>query len=168
LKKIVIIGGGLAGLVSAIILSRKGLYVHVIEKKTYPFHRVCGEYISNETVPFLQSLDLFPEQFSPPRLRNFLLSATSGKYEKLPLDLGGFGLSRYIFDEFLYKKAQASGAEFWLNTEAENIVFHESANKFEINTSRGNIIADVVIGSFGKRSRLDIHLNRSFIQKRSP
>jgi menaquinone-9 beta-reductase len=168
LKKIVIIGGGLAGLVSAIILSRKGLHVHVIEKKIYPFHRVCGEYISNETVPFLKSLDLFPEEFSPPQVRNFLLSATSGKYEKLPLDLGGFGLSRYIFDEFLYRKAQASGAEFWLNTEAESIAFHERANKFEITTSHGNIVADVVIGSFGKRSRLDIHLNRSFIQKRSP
>jgi menaquinone-9 beta-reductase len=168
LKKIAIIGGGLAGLVSANILSRKGLDVHVIEKKIYPFHRVCGEYISNETIPFLKSLDLFPEEFFPPSIRNFLLSAVSGKYEKLPLDLGGFGVSRYIFDEFLFKKAQASGAEFWLNTEAENIVFHDRANKFEVTTSRGNIIADVVIGSFGKRSKLDVQLNRSFIQKRSP
>lgn len=168
MKKIVIIGGGLAGLVSAIILSQKGLDVHVVEKKIYPFHRVCGEYISNETIPFLHSLDLFPEEFSPPRISNFLLSATSGKYEKLPLDLGGFGLSRYILDEFLFKKAQASGAEFWLNTEAGNIVFHNREDKFEVTTSRGNIVADVVIGSFGKRSKMDVQLNRSFIQKRSP
>ncbi|NJO03265.1 MAG: FAD-dependent oxidoreductase, partial [Bacteroidia bacterium] len=47
---IVIIGGGLAGLVNAIQLSQAGLKVALLEKKSYPFHRVCGEYVSNETL----------------------------------------------------------------------------------------------------------------------
>ncbi|MCU0471065.1 MAG: FAD-binding protein, partial [Arcicella sp.] len=53
---IIITGGGLAGLVSSIILAKAGKSVLVIEKKKYPFHRVCGEYISNETRPFLTSI----------------------------------------------------------------------------------------------------------------
>ncbi|HNU89628.1 MAG TPA: FAD-dependent oxidoreductase, partial [Ferruginibacter sp.] len=48
---ITIIGGGLAGLVSAIHLSKAGLAVTLIEKNEYPKHKVCGEYVSNEVLP---------------------------------------------------------------------------------------------------------------------
>ena len=48
MKNIGIIGGGLAGLTSAILLARKDFDVILFEEKRYPFHRVCGEYISNE------------------------------------------------------------------------------------------------------------------------
>ena len=53
----VIIGGGLAGLVSSIELARRGFSVIVIERKHYPFHRVCGEYVSNEVRPYLEGWD---------------------------------------------------------------------------------------------------------------
>ena len=39
---IIIVGGGLAGLASAIHLSKKGLSVLLIEKNEYPKHKVCG------------------------------------------------------------------------------------------------------------------------------
>ena len=42
----VIVGGGLAGLSLAIQLAEANRSVVVIEKKRYPFHRVCGEYVS--------------------------------------------------------------------------------------------------------------------------
>jgi len=45
---LIIIGGGLAGLSSAILSSRQGLKVLVIEKGSYPRHKVCGEFISME------------------------------------------------------------------------------------------------------------------------
>ena len=60
MNEVAIIGGGLAGLINAILLKRAGLDVVLFEKNTYPFHRVCGEYISNEVLPFLQSNELFP------------------------------------------------------------------------------------------------------------
>ncbi len=138
----------------------------VIEKKIYPFHRVCGEYISNETVPFLKSLQLFPESFHPPIIRRFQLSAVNGKTETLPLDLGGFGISRYAFDNFLFEKAKSYGVNFCLKEEVETIKFHHE--HFEINTSQRQLEADIVIGAFGKRSKIDLQLNRSFVQKRSP
>ncbi|HEX8022508.1 FAD-dependent oxidoreductase, partial [Mucilaginibacter sp.] len=56
MSDVIVIGGGLAGLFNAILLNRAGLKVTVVEKKTYPMHRVCGEYISNEVIPFLSSL----------------------------------------------------------------------------------------------------------------
>lgn len=166
MKKIVIIGGGLAGLISAVNLAKAGIPCLVIEKKTYPFHRVCGEYISNEALPFLSSLGLYPEEFAPPQISRFMLSSIRGKAETLPLDLGGFGISRYAFDHFVYQQAKGLGVEFALNTEADNVQFE--GDKFHVSTAAKIYEADVVIGAFGKRSKLDIQLNRDFTRKRSP
>jgi flavin-dependent dehydrogenase len=166
LKNIVIIGGGLAGLISAIQLARADLSCTVIEKRSYPFHRVCGEYISNETVPFLKSFALYPEKFEPPRISRLLLSSVKGKSEIIPLDLGGFGISRYTFDHFLFGEAKRSGVTFFLNTEVEGVEF--SDQKFIIKTQVKDFEADVVIGAYGKRSKMDVHLQRGFLKKRSP
>ncbi len=166
MKNIIIAGGGLAGLVTGIQLSRAGIYCTLIEKKIYPFHRVCGEYISNETVPFLRSLGIYPEEFSPPVLSRFQLSSVNGKYVDLQLDLGGFGISRYHFDYFLFEKAKASGVNFLLDTEVNSIQFEDE--KFQVETTNQTLESDVVIGCFGKRSKIDISLNRGFIRKRSP
>lgn len=161
-----IIGGGLAGLISSIRLQRAGLECVLFEKKSYPFHRVCGEYISNEALPFLQSENLYPAEFSPPKISRFQLSSVSGRFSTLPLDLGGFGISRYTFDKFLSEKARTAGVQ--LNTECEvaNVSFRDG--KFTIRTQVNEIIADLVIGSFGKRSKMDAALSREFIRQRSP
>jgi flavin-dependent dehydrogenase len=166
MKPIIIIGGGLAGLVSANYMAEKGLSVTLIEKKSYPFHRVCGEYISNETIPFLRQHNLFPEEFKVPSINRFQLTSVNGRSALLPLDLGGFGISRYAFDHFLYKKALAKGVTFLLNTEVENVLF--DGNSFSIKANQTELSADLVIGCFGKRSKLDVTMKRPFIQKRSP
>ena len=140
--------------------------VIVIEKKKYPFHRVCGEYISNETIPFLKSVGLFPSEFNPPSITRFQLTSVNGKSAQLPLGLGGFGISRYSFDDFLYRKAVEKGVRFLLSTEADQISFEE--NQFHVRAGENVLTADIVIGSFGKRSRLDVAMKRTFIQKRSP
>ena len=41
-----IVGGGLAGLSLSIQMAKAGYKVILFEKEQYPFHRVCGEYIS--------------------------------------------------------------------------------------------------------------------------
>ena len=39
---ILIVGGGLAGLTSAIHLAKQQIPVTLIEKNVYPMHKVCG------------------------------------------------------------------------------------------------------------------------------
>jgi flavin-dependent dehydrogenase len=165
-KKTIIAGGGLAGLVTANILAHAGIACTVIEKNEYPFHRVCGEYISNETVPFLKSLGLFPEKFMPPQISRFQLTSVNGKSAFLPLGMGGFGISRFSYDDFLYQKAKSAGVQFLLNTSVESIRFENDG--FVIKTRDQDLHAQVVVGAFGKRSKLDVALNRSFIHQRSP
>src|SRR5437868_7443463 len=102
MNDVIIIGGGLAGLVNAILLADAGLDVVVVEKKRYPFHRVCGEYISNEVLPFLRKIGADPEPCKPAHIDKLFLSSASGKAIQLPLEAGGFGISRYTFDNYLY------------------------------------------------------------------
>lgn len=166
MKSVTIIGGGLAGLLSAIQISRAGIGVVLFEKKKYPFHRVCGEYISNETIPFLKSLDLYPEELGPAQITRFQLTSVNGKSAEMPLDLGGFGLSRYSLDHWLMQKAQIAGVKVMDNTEVVEVKF--AKDHFSIKTNDQSNQSDVVIGAFGKRSKMDIALNRPFIQKRSP
>jgi len=165
MKRIIVIGGGLAGIISSIRLASAGFFVTIIEKKKYPFHRVCGEYISNETIPFLKSFGLYPEKFNPPKIDQLQITSVNGKQVVLDLNLGGFGISRFSFDYFLFKKALEAGVEV-LEEEVTKATF--DSEKFSVVTSKRKIEADLVLGCYGKRSKLDIVLNRSFIKKRSP
>jgi flavin-dependent dehydrogenase len=149
---VLIVGGGLAGLVSSILLRRKGWEVTLFERKRYPFHRVCGEYISNETVRFLEAHGLFPGEFSPESIGRLQLTSVSGKSAEINLDLGGFGVSRYSFDNYLYQIAFAEGVK----------VVNETVEEIEIDSAR------VVICAHGKRSKVDYSLGREFVHKRSP
>ncbi len=169
MKDITIIGGGLAGLINAIELAKKGFRVLLIEKKQYPFHRVCGEYISREVIPFLQSIDCYPHELQPAAIDKFMLTSVDGKKVEMPLDLGGFGISRYAFDNYLVNKALAAGAEIWQTKSVENLSFQKDANIFSITIKGGQSLkSKLVIGAFGKRSTLDARLNRSFLRHRSP
>lgn len=167
MKDVVVIGGGLAGLVSSILLSRAGLDVTVVEKKKYPFHRVCGEYVSNEVVPFLKANGLYPQEHAPTSINKFQLSAISGSKASVKLDVGGFGISRFTFDHFLYQKALASGVAFKIGLVADRVDREE--DHFVVSYSNGGREpASLVIGAHGKRSRIDKSLDREFIQRRSP
>ncbi|HET9055112.1 MAG TPA: NAD(P)-binding protein, partial [Cyclobacteriaceae bacterium] len=164
-KKIIIAGGGIAGLIAAIRLARNGFACTLIEKKAYPFHRVCGEYVSNETADFLTRENLYPHDFNPVNIAQLQLSSVNGKTTGMRLTPGGFGISRFSFDHFLFRIAQNAGVHFILNTTIESI---QHGERFTVNTVDKSFPADLVIGAFGKRSRLDVQLSRSFARKRSP
>ncbi len=165
----IIIGGGLGGLIAAHQLAKNNRNVLLIEKKTYPFHRVCGEYISNEVKDFLNEEGLFPHELYPTAVRKFRLTSPKGKVADMNLDLGGFGVSRFAFDRFLYEKAKEMGADFLLQTQVENTSYDASKNSFTIELNSGEQLqCKNLIGAFGKRSKIDKSLNRAFIQIRTP
>lgn len=162
--EVIIIGGGLAGLTAAIMLSKAGKNVLLIEKGTYPSHKVCGEYVSNEVLSFLKHLGYDPFLHGAVPISKLRVSAPSGKNIRALLDLGGFGLSRYTFDHGLFQLATKSGATILTKTKVIEVNYSEDV--FTVHTSADKYItAPLVIGSYGKRDTLDKQLNREFIQE---
>src|ERR1700733_7334030 len=98
-----IVGGGLAGLSLAIQCAEKGHRVILFEKEVYPFHRVCGEYISMESWQFLQRIGVGLEEKKYPRLNRLKVTDIKGNNYDITLPLGGFGISRFLLDDLLYR-----------------------------------------------------------------
>ena len=165
-RNVIIVGGGLAGLTSAIHLSRAGLHVIVIEKHGFPRHKVCGEYISNEVLPYLQWLDADPGILAPAQIDRVSISTVTGRKVETTLPLGGFGVSRYALDGFLMEKAVKNGVTLIQDTVTSISFVNE---QFEVNTAvNGILFATHVIGAYGKRTALDQQLNREFFSQKSP
>ncbi|WP_285008930.1 NAD(P)/FAD-dependent oxidoreductase [Pedobacter faecalis] len=163
---IIIIGGGLAGLTCAIHLRAAGFSVLLVEKNTYPQHKVCGEYISNEVLPYLQGLGADPLSLGPQKLSRLKLTALNGRSVSCDLPLGGLGISRYKLDEFLYHKAGSAGAN--LLTDTVTAVRFEDDGFVVSTKEHGEFRGRLAIGAYGKRSVLDQQLARPFIRHASP
>ncbi len=163
---VIIIGGGLAGLSSAIHLSKHDLSVLVIEKNSYPKHKVCGEYISNEVLPYLDYLEIDVFKLGAKKINRFELSTTKNKLIKADLPLGGFGISRYCLDKTLAEKTKSKHVKI-IQDLVVDIQFLN--DEFSVETKTNSIYkSKIVIGAYGKRSNIDIKLDRKFIKKKSP
>lgn len=164
---VVIVGGGLAGLTSAIHLAKHGKSVYLLEKHKYPRHKVCGEYISKEVLPYLKSLDFDPFDWGAKDISRVELSTVKSHIIKGTLPLGGFGMSRYELDKALLRIAKFNDVGAFLPETVESIHFEDDI--FTVKTKqKREYLAKVVIGAFGKRSNLDLKMERPFVKKRSP
>jgi flavin-dependent dehydrogenase len=162
---VIIIGGGLAGLTAALHLSKLNYSILLIEKQAYPHHKVCGEYVSNEIIPYLNSLNVYPKKIGAIAINQFQLSTVKGKSTTTSLPLGGIGISRYTLDHLLYRHAKKEGSRFIFDT-VTKIAFNDDI--FKIYTAKNQLFTSkLVIGAYGKRSNLDKQLNRDFINKKS-
>ncbi|MBX9784538.1 MAG: NAD(P)/FAD-dependent oxidoreductase [Chitinophagaceae bacterium] len=164
-----IIGGGLAGLALSIQAAKAGYKTVLFEKEQYPFHRVCGEYISLESWDFLERLGLPLSQMNLPIIKTLQVTAPNGKLFQTKLPLGGFGISRYTLDNELAKIAKAVGVTVLENTKVNDVQYNNGVFKIsEVGSSPlgGGWEGAIVCGSFGKRSNLDVKWNRSFIQQK--
>ena len=139
-----IIGGGIAGLSLSIQLAEKGFEVIVFEKNTYPFHRVCGEYISNESLDFILRLGLPLKEMDLPQINKIGISTSGGFKLQAPLPLGGFGISRYKLDYELNLLAKAKGVTILEKCKVTN---HENNT---VDTDKGIFHAKIVVAAFGK------------------
>jgi flavin-dependent dehydrogenase len=163
---VLVIGGGLSGLTTALHLNKAGLHVIVIEKDAYPHHKVCGEYISNEVLPYFEWLNLSMATLGSTQLKKLAISTNASEPLEIDLPLGGFGVSRYALDHYLYRTFIERGG----------MVIHDSVTDvrfendlFTVVTKSGQIYtARQVIGAYGKRAALDVRLDRKFMKEKHP
>ncbi len=163
---VALIGGGLAGLNLSIQLARKGHSVVLFEKETYPFHKVCGEYISMESWNFLSNeIGVNLKEHEVAFINKLWVTSPDGESLKSDLDLGGFGISRHKLDFLLRNIAVEAGVSMIENCKAEEVHFQNGI--FNIKTNIENFYARVCCGSWGKRSNFDVKWKRHFTEKTS-
>lgn len=162
-----IIGGGIAGLSLSIQLAHRGHSVVLLEKEKYPFHKVCGEYISMESWDHLLSLGVPLPELELPVINQLLLTSPGGNSFHTKLPLGGFGISRYLLDQLLANLAREAGVHVLEEAKVEDVL---KTDTYEIiyttNEGKRSVSARLVCGSYGKRSNLDLKWRRPFVQSK--
>jgi flavin-dependent dehydrogenase len=103
-----------AGSATATLLAQAGLQVILLDKGTWPRHKVCGEFLSPEGADVLKRLGAWRdiEGHNPPNVQSFVLTA-GGHQSRRNLPTPGWGVSRWILDRTLWEHAQSAGVTTW-------------------------------------------------------
>jgi len=117
----IVVGSGPAGATVASLLAQAGWSVAIVEKKTFPRRKVCGEFISATNLPLLQKLgiaDFYLTQGGPEIRRVGLFAADALLSSVMPpldhaVNHWGRALGREHLDSALLNIAVRSGAKLW-------------------------------------------------------
>lgn len=105
-----VIGGGPAGSMLAMRLAAVGKKVVLLEKEQEAHHKVCGEFLSQEAIEYLDQLGVDPAQLGAAPIRHVRLHAGhKTSEEKLPFT--AMSLSRRVLDEALLTRAALAGCD---------------------------------------------------------
>lgn len=151
---LIISGGGPAGTAAAITAARKGASVLLLEQGRFPRHKVCGEFISAESLDLLHSLlapdtALMDQAPRVKRVRIFL----DGRQLRAPIDPPAASISRFDLDLALWRAAQKAGAQARLQTPVHKL---SGRGPFLVETAHGAFEAHSVINASGRWSSLSI------------
>ncbi|SRR6266496_1632069 len=152
---LIVIGGGPAGTSAAITAARGGSRVLLLERGRFPRHKVCGEFISAESLALLNWLlagakrDLLDQSLSLSESHVLL----DGRTLRIALDPPAASIARYDLDLALWDAARKAGVATLAETTAQPI---EEENPFRIQTSAGDFLARVVINASGRWSNLNL------------
>lgn len=149
---LIILGGGPAGTAAAITAADNGARVLILEQGRFPRHKVCGEFVSAESLALLQSL-LKPDtsllQQAPrlPAARVFL----DGRQLHAPIHPPAASIPRFQLDLALWQATEKAGADARLQTTVQKV---SADSPFLVETARGSFETRSVINASGRWSNL--------------
>lgn len=113
MKKVIIIGGGLAGLSLGIALRRRGVPVSLFEAGSYPRHRVCGEFICGIREETLEELGIDALFHDAHRHRSVAFFRDGKTLLRAEMPRPAYGLSRFALDHRLALELEKLGGELY-------------------------------------------------------
>ncbi|WP_028551573.1 NAD(P)/FAD-dependent oxidoreductase [Paenibacillus sp. UNC451MF] len=118
-----VIGAGIAGSTLARALAVRGWETLLIDRKKFPRHKVCGEFLSPESQSMLKSLGLseYVESLQPSVISRIRLILSNGKVLEIPLPGIALGVSRYLLDSTLHSAALSSGVHIQTSTTVTSV-----------------------------------------------
>jgi flavin-dependent dehydrogenase len=151
---LIVIGGGPAGTAAAITCARNSAHVLLLERGRFPRHKVCGEFVSAESLELLvdllapQHARLFSDAVRIPHARIFL----DGRTLQSRVNPPAASISRWDLDAALWDSAEQCGVESRQQIAVQGI---SGSGPFRVRTSGGEFECRAVINASGRWSNVN-------------
>jgi menaquinone-9 beta-reductase len=155
LYDLIIIGGGPAGASAAISAARQGASVLLLERGRFPRHKVCGEFVSAESLSLLR--DLLNRQYAPliqdairiARARLFL----DGRTLQASVDPPAASIARFDLDAALWHSTASAGVDARQQITVQSVA---GTGPFRIVTASEEFETRALINASGRWSNLNL------------
>ncbi|MDI1241064.1 MAG: FAD-dependent monooxygenase [bacterium] len=159
---VVIVGAGPAGSSAAIRLARSGRNVLLVDKASFPRHKLCGEFVSPECLDHLEVLGVIPQvdRHGPQPIHKTVFYSSGGRSFSvssrwLAKNNGdSIGLSRRSLDQILLDRAGECGVDVLTETSVLDLsVMNGQPVHLSLRSSDGvphGVTASIVIDATGR------------------
>lgn len=155
LYDLIVIGGGPAGASAAISAAREGASVVLLDRGRFPRHKVCGEFVSAESLGLLKELldsqhaALIQDAVRIPRARIFL----DGRTLKAPVDPPAASIARFDLDAALWHSAVGAGVDARQQTTVQSVA---GSGPFRVITAGEEFETRALVNATGRWSNLNL------------
>jgi flavin-dependent dehydrogenase len=150
---LIVIGGGPAGTAAAISAARSGARVLLLERGRFPRHKVCGEFVSSESLDLLgklldcDSIGVLRDALRVTWARVFL----DGRVLSTPVEPAAASVARFELDKALWDSAERRGVDARQQVGVQNVA---GSGPFFVTTPAGDFAARAVVNASGRWSNL--------------
>jgi menaquinone-9 beta-reductase len=151
---LVVVGGGPAGLAVAIVAAEQGLSVVVVERRSFPPDKACGEGVLPPGVKALERLGI-ADRFDRSTAYQFggiRFIQEDGSAASAQMPSNGMGIRRTVLVETLAIRAEEQGAV--LRNRCSVLGFKATPSGAVVYTTDGEMFASLIVAADGLHSSL--------------
>jgi flavin-dependent dehydrogenase len=155
LYDLIVIGGGPAGSSAAISAARQGARILLLERGRFPRHKVCGEFVSAESLGVLKDLldlqhaTLIQDAARIRRARIFL----DGRTLRAAVNPAAASITRFDLDAALWQSAESAGVDARQQVTVQDMA---GGGPFRVKTASEEFETRALVNASGRWSNLNL------------